>query len=201
MGWLFGQDRKCAARAGHRGVPGAAECARRCAPPTRRRWRASRHRLRRLPAAQAARAGRRHAGAHRRYRRGGAGRVRPMAMAAHRRCATLVEKLAEKGARSIAFDVVFAEPDRSSIDRVVQHPAARRADPRTAAARREVSRQRRGLCRGDQERAGRHRLRLRPQGRDQAAAPLRRLAHNSGERSGPGAGADRAIHPASRPAR
>ena len=34
--------------------------------------------------------------------------------------ATLVEKLAEKGAAVIAFDVIFAEPDRSSIGRVVQ---------------------------------------------------------------------------------
>lgn len=35
--------------------------------------------------------------------------------------ATLVEKLAEKGAAVIAFDVIFAEPDRSSLRRVVQN--------------------------------------------------------------------------------
>src|SRR3954469_12657413 len=34
--------------------------------------------------------------------------------------ATLVEKLVAKGAAVIAFDVIFAEPDRSSIGRVVQ---------------------------------------------------------------------------------
>jgi adenylate cyclase len=34
--------------------------------------------------------------------------------------ATLVDKLAEKGAAVIAFDVVFAEPDRSSISQVVK---------------------------------------------------------------------------------
>src|SRR6478752_8537654 len=34
--------------------------------------------------------------------------------------ARLVEKLAEKGAAVIAFDVVFAEPDRSSISQVVK---------------------------------------------------------------------------------
>ena len=34
--------------------------------------------------------------------------------------AKLVDKLAEKGAAAIAFDVVFAEPDRSSLLRVVQ---------------------------------------------------------------------------------
>jgi adenylate cyclase len=34
--------------------------------------------------------------------------------------ATLVEKLVEKGAAVIAFDVIFAEPDRSSIGRIVQ---------------------------------------------------------------------------------
>lgn len=34
--------------------------------------------------------------------------------------ATLVQKLVEKGAAVIAFDVIFAEPDRSSIGRVVR---------------------------------------------------------------------------------
>jgi adenylate cyclase len=34
--------------------------------------------------------------------------------------AQLVDKLAEKGAAAVAFDVVFAEPDRSSLSRVVQ---------------------------------------------------------------------------------
>ena len=34
--------------------------------------------------------------------------------------ATLVEKLVEKGAAVIAFDVIFAEPDRSSIARIVK---------------------------------------------------------------------------------
>ncbi|HTE36068.1 MAG TPA: CHASE2 domain-containing protein, partial [Reyranella sp.] len=35
--------------------------------------------------------------------------------------ATLVQKLAEKGAAVIAFDMIFAEPDRSSIGRVVDN--------------------------------------------------------------------------------
>jgi adenylate cyclase len=34
--------------------------------------------------------------------------------------ATLVQKLVEKGAAVIAFDVIFAEPDRSSIERVLR---------------------------------------------------------------------------------
>ena len=34
--------------------------------------------------------------------------------------ATLVQKLVEKGAAVIAFDIIFAEPDRSSIDRVLR---------------------------------------------------------------------------------
>src|SRR4051812_40437477 len=34
--------------------------------------------------------------------------------------ATLVDKLVEKGAAVIAFDVIFAEPDRSSIARIVK---------------------------------------------------------------------------------
>ena len=44
--------------------------------------------------------------------------------------ARLVDKLTEKGAAVIAFDVVFAEPDRSSISRMVRDLVAY-ADPET----------------------------------------------------------------------
>jgi len=44
--------------------------------------------------------------------------------------ARLVDKLAEQGALSIAFDVVFAEPDRSSISRMVRDLVAY-TDPET----------------------------------------------------------------------
>ena len=44
--------------------------------------------------------------------------------------ARLVDKLTEKGAAVIAFDVVFAEPDRSSISRMVRDLVAD-ADPET----------------------------------------------------------------------
>src|SRR5260370_33445636 len=42
----------------------------------------------------------------------------------------LVDKLTEKGAAVIAFDVVFAEPDRSSISRMVKDLVAY-TDPET----------------------------------------------------------------------
>ncbi|MFO1080637.1 MAG: adenylate/guanylate cyclase domain-containing protein [Reyranellaceae bacterium] len=44
--------------------------------------------------------------------------------------ARLVEKLAEKGAAVIAFDIVFAEPDRASLSRLV-NDVVTRADPAT----------------------------------------------------------------------
>ena len=96
--------------------------------------------------------------------------------------AKLVDKLAEKGAAAIVFDVVFAEPDRSSLMRVVQEPAAQRPDRRAGADRREVSRQRRG------PRRSRSRTRRSsPASASTSTArtkPPRRfagLAHNTGE--------------------
>ena len=52
-----------------------------------------------------------------------------MAVAAHH-LARLIDKLTEKGAAVIAFDVVFAEPDRSSISRMVRDLVAC-TDPET----------------------------------------------------------------------
>lgn len=46
--------------------------------------------------------------------------------------ARLVDKLTEKGAAAIAFDVVFAEPDRSSLNRMVRDLVAY-TDPETVA--------------------------------------------------------------------
>jgi len=43
--------------------------------------------------------------------------------------ARLVDKLTEKGAAVIAFDVVFAEPDRSSISRMVRDLVAYSVSP------------------------------------------------------------------------
>ena len=111
--------------------------------------------------------------------------------------ATLVEKLVEKGAAVIAFDVIFAEPDRSSIGRVLrtlppdeQTREMRRLagkfpdnDEVFAAAIRNAPR--------------RHRLRIRPQGRHRTAAPhCRRGAQQRRERCAHGAGADCAVHSA-----
>ena len=46
--------------------------------------------------------------------------------------AKLVDKLAEKGAAAIVFDVVFAEPDRSSLMRVVKSlPASDQASAKS----------------------------------------------------------------------
>ena len=102
--------------------------------------------------------------------------------------ARLVDKLTEKGAAVIAFDVVFAEPDRSSISRMVRDLAGRRPTPRLRRLAGEGSRTttRSWPTRSAHARGG-HGLRLRPQGRHRTAAPIAGMAHSSGESERQGA--------------
>ena len=86
--------------------------------------------------------------------------------------ATLVEKLAEKGAAVIAFDVVFAEPDRTSLGQVVKGLPD---DALSAELRRLAEKapdNDKIFAAAIKEAARHHRLRLRRQGPVRAAAPL-----------------------------
>ncbi len=104
------------------------------------------------------------AGTHRRHRRGGARRNTASGRGRARSWRRLVDKLTEKGAVVVAFDAVFAEPDRSSISRMVRDLVAF-TDPETvqklAAA---VQDNDKVLADAMAQSRRRHGLRLRPQG-------------------------------------
>ena len=118
---------------------GSARRARRCARPIRTALDPpARLRLRQLPAHQAARLPAGHAGAHRRHRRGSARGVRPVAVAAHDPGARWSTSSPRRAPRSSPSTSIFAEPDRSSISRMVRDLVAF-TDPET---RRRSSRRR-----------------------------------------------------------